>query len=270
MADRRHEIELKFSLSPETGKALSAGLFEGVDGDELVSTYFDTPERARSPPRRLSPVAPWSPPGDRPCRTTLLRRARRSAPRTQVRRLDPTTNQPLRLGRVSELVQFDQQTMAGDEPLPAGLEMTFRPAGVEDLAYCYRAYAEGMREHVETLFGWDETEQQSKFALVFQPREARIICGRIGSTVADVGWIQVEAEPDHLHVKELHIVSGSRGLGLGSWALRQIIDEAAAAAKDVRLATLLGSPALRFYRRLGFQITDADHGVIRLERERGQ
>jgi inorganic triphosphatase YgiF len=46
MADRRHEIELKFSLSPETGKALSAGLFEGVDGDELVSTYFDTPERA--------------------------------------------------------------------------------------------------------------------------------------------------------------------------------------------------------------------------------
>jgi hypothetical protein len=103
-----------------------------------------------------------------------------------------------------------------------------------------------MREPVDALFGWDDADQRSKFASVFRPQEARIIRGRIGSTLAEVGWIQVEAEPDHHHFKELHIVSGSQGLGLGAWALLQVVDEAAAAGKDVRLTALAGSPALRF------------------------
>lgn len=46
MADRHSEIELKFALTPEAATALGAGLFGGVDGDDLVSTYFDTPGRA--------------------------------------------------------------------------------------------------------------------------------------------------------------------------------------------------------------------------------
>ncbi len=43
MADQTHEIELKFSLSADAGAALGADLFAGVDGQALVSTYFDTP-----------------------------------------------------------------------------------------------------------------------------------------------------------------------------------------------------------------------------------
>ncbi len=156
--------------------------------------------------------------------------------------------------------------MPSDKPEPAGVEMTFRPATVDDLAWCYRVYADGMREQVDSLFGWVEADQQRKFVSVFRPQEARILCGRIRSAVAEVGWIQVEAEADHFHVKELHIIGGSRGLGLGAWALRQIVDEAAVAGKDVCLATLVGSPALRFYRRLGFQITEADLRTIRLRR----
>jgi len=158
--------------------------------------------------------------------------------------------------------------MPSDKPLPAGVEMTFRPATVEDLAYCYRVYADGMREHVDSLFGWDDDDQQRKFVSIFRPQEARIIRGRIGSSLAEVGWIQVEAEPDDLHVKELHIVGGSRGLGLGAWALMQVVEEAAAAGKNVRLATLVGSPALRFYRRLGFEVSSAYQGVIGLRREK--
>lgn len=153
-------------------------------------------------------------------------------------------------------------------PLPADVEMAFRPATLQDLAYCYRIYADGMRDHVERLYGWDEAAQQSKFVTVFRIEEARIIRGRIGSAAGEVGWIQLEAEPDCLHVKELHIVTGSRGLGLGAWALMQIAEEAAADDKDVRLSALIGSPALRFYRRLGFEISGVETGVLRLRRGR--
>ena len=147
--------------------------------------------------------------------------------------------------------------------------MAFRPATLDDLAYCYLVFADGMREYVERLYGWDEAEQRKKFVSVFQPQEARIIRGRIGPAVADVGWVQVETEEDSLHVKELHVARASRNLGLGAWALLQILDEAAAVHKDVRLATFEISDAVRFYLRLGFARVGQAGEVVRLRHAAG-
>jgi GNAT superfamily N-acetyltransferase len=156
--------------------------------------------------------------------------------------------------------------MPNNRPLPDAVEMTFRAAAVEDLANCYRIFADGMREYVERLYGWDEADQRRKFVSVFRPQETRIICGRIGPAVAEVGWIQVETEHDAIHVKELHIVRASRNLGLGAWALARIVEEAVAARKDVRLATFEISPAVRFYRRLGFETAGGAGDVVWLRR----
>ena len=147
--------------------------------------------------------------------------------------------------------------------------MSFRGAVIADLAYCYRVYANGMHELVERLYGWDEVVQREKFVSVFRLDEARVICGRIGSTIADVGWIQVEAEANDFHVKELHIVSGSQNLGLGAWALNQVIEEATEAHRDVRLTALQSSPAIRFYHRLGFRTFSEEHMLVHLRRHRG-
>ena len=147
--------------------------------------------------------------------------------------------------------------------------MSFRDAAIADLAYCYRVYASGMHEVVTRLYGWDEAVQREKFVSVFRLGEIRIICGRIGPASDEVGWLQVEAEANDLHVKELHIVSGSQNLGLGAWAIGQVIEEAAAVKKDVRLTALQSSPAIRFYQRHGFRVESEEHLLVHLRRPCG-
>ena len=156
--------------------------------------------------------------------------------------------------------------MLGGRALPDGVEMSFRPATAADLAYCYLVYADGLRAHVDTLFGWDDAAQQRNFAASFKVEETRIICGRIGLNCAELGWAQVETEPDNLHLKELHIDGPSRGLGLGGWALTQIIDQADAGDKGVCLSALIGSAALRLYRRFGFEVQSCDNSMLRMHR----
>jgi len=149
--------------------------------------------------------------------------------------------------------------------------MTFRPATTADLGFCYRLYAEGLRDHVNSLFGWVEADQQRNFAATFRPDEARIVCGRIGKSPGDVaygevGWVQAADEADDVHLKELHVAEGSRGLGLGGWALAQVIIEGLVVGKGVRLSVLVGSPAERLYRRFGFEPVRCDPYMIHMRR----
>jgi len=123
-----------------------------------------------------------------------------------------------------------------------------------------------MRPPVEQVYGWDEDHRREIFASVFRLGEAKIIEGRIGHSTSDVGWTQVEEEAECFHVKELHIVRASRNLGLGAWALTQILKDASAAKKDVRLSTFRVSPAVRFYERMGFHIADEAGDVVSLAR----
>ena len=155
--------------------------------------------------------------------------------------------------------------MKGGFP-PAGVCLIFRPATVDNLAFCYLTYVDGMRAPVERVYGWDEDDRRAIFASVFRLGEAWIIESRIGPAAADVGWIQVEEQADCFHVKELHIVRASRNHGLGAWALGRVIDDASAAGKDVRLSTFRASPAVRFYRRLGFRTVRRQGDVLNLAR----
>jgi len=56
-----------------------------------------------------------------------------------------------------------------------------------------------------------------------------------------------------------------RGRGLGEALLRDLMDEAAAAGKDVSIHVEKLNPAMRLYRRLGFAIEE-DKGVYDLMR----
>jgi ribosomal protein S18 acetylase RimI-like enzyme len=61
-------------------------------------------------------------------------------------------------------------------------------------------------------------------------------------------------------VVDVALLPEHRGRGVGTALLRGVIDEAAAAGKRVRIHVERSNPALRLYRRLGFEEV-ADRGV---------
>jgi ribosomal protein S18 acetylase RimI-like enzyme len=81
----------------------------------------------------------------------------------------------------------------------------------------------------------------------------------------DIGRLYIERWPTQHRIIDIAFLPEHRGKGLGEALLRDLLDEAAAAAKDVSIHVEKLNPAMRLYRRLGF-VTEEDKGVYDLMR----
>jgi ribosomal protein S18 acetylase RimI-like enzyme len=81
----------------------------------------------------------------------------------------------------------------------------------------------------------------------------------------DIGRLYVERWPTQHRIIDIAFLPEHRGKGLGEALLRDLMDEAAAVAKDVSIHVEKFNPAMRLYRRLGFT-TEEDKGVYDLMR----
>lgn len=73
---------------------------------------------------------------------------------------------------------------------------------------------------------------------------------------ARVGTITITPHPQYVHVQHLVILEGFQGRGIGQIVMRDVLKEAHAARRDVRLSVhTTNVRTLSFYQRLGFQIT---------------
>lgn len=77
-----------------------------------------------------------------------------------------------------------------------------------------------------------------------------------------VGRLYVNREPKQVHLLDIAILPEYRNSGMGTFLLRQLIDEVAAAGGGQTLLIHVEqfNPALRLYQRLGFQHVE-DEGV---------
>lgn len=81
----------------------------------------------------------------------------------------------------------------------------------------------------------------------------------------DIGRLYIERWPTQHRIIDIAFLPGQRGKGFGEALLRDLMDEAAVAGKDVSIHVEKFNPALRLYRRLGF-VTEEDKGVYDLMR----
>ena len=76
-----------------------------------------------------------------------------------------------------------------------------------------------------------------------------------------VGFFTLKAEGDAaLRLDHLYLRSSASGRGIGSWVLRQVLDQARELGLPVRLTALKESDANRFYLRHGF-VLQGEEGV---------
>lgn len=70
-----------------------------------------------------------------------------------------------------------------------------------------------------------------------------------------IGRFYLDHRPTTIHAVELSLLPSLQGNGIGSQLIKTVQAEATRQSITVTLSVVVGSPAIQFYRRLGFQIT---------------
>jgi ribosomal protein S18 acetylase RimI-like enzyme len=149
--------------------------------------------------------------------------------------------------------------------------LTFRRITDADLPFLARVYAS---TRAEELAATSMTDAQKAAFLEQQfraqhahyqkhyPQADWLVTMRGGE---DAGRLYIEHWPSQHRIIDIAFLPEHRGQGSGEALLRDLMDEAASAAKDVSIHVEKYNPAMRLYRRLGF-VTEEDKGVYDLMR----
>ena len=136
---------------------------------------------------------------------------------------------------------------------PAAYEVELRPAAESDFETVFAITMAAMRAYVEATWGvWDAAEHRSRIRDSFDPATHRLVY--VDGQLA--GLLAVTEHPEHVQLVKVFLLPQFQGRGLGTRLVRQVMAQAAARGRPVRLRVLRVNPAQRLYLRLGFVITD--------------
>jgi ribosomal protein S18 acetylase RimI-like enzyme len=169
--------------------------------------------------------------------------------------------------------------MNADAPVPFGWAraaragLTFRPITDDDVPFLARVYASTHRHELDAT---SMTAMQKAALLLLQfraqhahfqkhyPQADRLVVMGGGNDI-EIGRLYIERWPTRHGIIDITLLPEYRGHGAGAVLLRDLMDEAAAAGKDVSILVEKCNPAMRLYRRLGF-VTEQDKGAHDLMR----
>jgi ribosomal protein S18 acetylase RimI-like enzyme len=144
--------------------------------------------------------------------------------------------------------------------------INFRPEVAEDEEFLARLYAT-TRDFELDLLPWGPEQKsaflQSQFSLQRQhyrrhyPNAAFLI---IESNGAQIGRMYVDRSESDILLMDIALMPRFRGKGLGGQLMAELLAEAGAAHKAVRIHVERNNPALHLYERLRFRVIE-DKGV---------
>jgi ribosomal protein S18 acetylase RimI-like enzyme len=151
----------------------------------------------------------------------------------------------------------------------AGLD--FRRLAESDLPFLAQVYASARAEEL-AVTDWSDDHKVAFLEAQFQAQHAHyqryypdadwLVTMRGGE---DIGRLYIERWPTQHRIIDIAFLPEHRGMGLGEALLRDLMDEATAAGKAVSIHVEKFNPAMRLYRRLGFETVE-DKGVYDLMR----
>ncbi|MDN5000405.1 GNAT family N-acetyltransferase [Bradyrhizobium sp. WYCCWR 12677] len=149
--------------------------------------------------------------------------------------------------------------------------LTFRRVTDADLPLLARIYASTRIDELAPV-PWSDAEKAAFLDMQFRAQHVHYQQNHpdadwliIMRSAADIGRLYLERLPDRHCIIDIALLPDHRGRGLGEALLRDLLDEAASAGRDVEIHVEKQNPAMALYRRLGFS-TQQDKGVYDLMR----
>jgi ribosomal protein S18 acetylase RimI-like enzyme len=153
----------------------------------------------------------------------------------------------------------------------AGRGLRFRRQTEADFAFLGRLYASTRAEELAHL-PWSEAEKSAFLDTQFRAQHAHyqtyypnadwLVALHAGE---NAGRLYIERWPSQHRIIDIAFLPEHRGKGFGTALLSDLLDEASAVGKAVSIHVEKFNPAMRLYRRLGFQSVE-DKGVYDLMR----
>jgi GNAT superfamily N-acetyltransferase len=147
--------------------------------------------------------------------------------------------------------------------------VTFRPIEPGDAPFLCRVYASTREEELRPV-PWTPAEKAAFLRQQFQAQHAyyqeHYTGTRFEVILRDgqpVGRLYVARWPDEIRIVDIALLPEHRGAGIGTGILRDLLAEAVAAGKPVRIHVERLNPARHLYERLGF-LPIEDKGVYHL------
>lgn len=134
-----------------------------------------------------------------------------------------------------------------------------RPIHSEDREFLFRVYA-GTRAEELALTDWDDTQKQAFLTQQFEAQhhhyQAHYQGARFDLILLDdqpVGRLYVARWREEIRIMDIALLPDYRNRGIGSGLLRDLLEEAAVTGKRLTIHVERYNPALRLYRRVGFE-----------------
>ncbi len=140
------------------------------------------------------------------------------------------------------------------------LNVSLREVNQLDEPFLLEVYASTRREEL-ACFDWTEDQKQAFIKMQFLMRERtypRVDNRIIVLDGRDAGRLLVDRNDKEILLVDIALLTEFRNAGIGSRLIKDLLKEARAGGKPVRLHVLQGSPAARLYERLGFSRSGGD------------
>jgi len=136
---------------------------------------------------------------------------------------------------------------------------TLRTIRTQDREFLFRVYASTRAEEL-ALTDWDETQKQAFLAQQFEAQhhhyQTHYRGARFDLIVLDdepIGRLYVARWKEEIRIMDIAMLPEPRNRGIGGGLLRDLLEYAAATNRRLTIHVERYNPALRLYRRLGFE-----------------
>ena len=154
--------------------------------------------------------------------------------------------------------------MSNQSPEPSSI--TLRPVGPDDQEFLLEVYASTRAEEL-ALVPWTSEQRdifvRSQFAAQQEHYSQKYPAASHDVILFEgrqVGRLYVARLDREIRIVDITLLPGERNAGIGSYLLRQLLDEANRSRKVTRIYVEEFNPSLRLFERLGFSPSE-QHGI---------
>ena len=153
--------------------------------------------------------------------------------------------------------------------MDTSVKLELRPICDTDIAFLSKLYASTRTQELSQV-PWSEPEKQlfldQQFDTQHQYYQQQFPVASFDVVLSGdkpIGRLYVDQREDEIRLIDIALIPDSRGRGIGSQLINDILEHACSQSKAVRIHVEVSNPAMRLYKRLGFKQID-DNGIYHL------